>query len=35
MCDFIGVTQKNQKYMLETIRAAAKQMVMTGLKLVS
>jgi multimeric flavodoxin WrbA len=35
MCDFIGVTQKNRKYMLETIRAAAKQMIVTGLKLVS
>jgi multimeric flavodoxin WrbA len=35
MCDFIGVTQKNKKYMLVAIRDAAKQMVMNGLKLVS
>jgi multimeric flavodoxin WrbA len=31
MCDFIGVTRKNRIYMLEAIRAAAENLVTTGL----
>ncbi len=30
-CDFIGVTQKNRKYMLEAVRAAAEKMAADGL----